>query len=95
MVKLRRYRLLSSGRLVKVGVTENRLARKEHLLPVHPSRWGTFSDTVFQYSHAEGKMNVYQVQGKENRVPTHLIDGAPRGMHVPICTLAKVPVNHL
>ena len=24
-----------------------------------------------------------------------VIDGTPRGMHVPICTLAKVPVNHL
>ena len=72
MAKLHRYRSLSSGRLVKVGVTENRLARKEYLQPVHPSRWGTFSDTLFQYSYTEGKMNIYQVQGKENHVPTHL-----------------------
>lgn len=26
-------------------------------------------------------------------MPTHLIDGAPRGMHVPICTLAKVQMR--
>jgi hypothetical protein len=40
------------------------------------------------------------IKYKERRITFQLIydsvvDGTPRGMHVPICTLAKVPVNHL
>jgi hypothetical protein len=37
MAKLYRYQSLSSSKLVKVSVTENRLVRKEYLQPAHPS----------------------------------------------------------